>query len=250
MIIPKSPVVTVAVPSFNQGRFLVDALNSVLAQDVPVEVFVADGGSTDDSVDIIRKFAPRLAGWRSRPDSGQSAAVNESVALGTAPFVYWLNSDDLLAPRGLATLLEALGAAPEAPAAYGRAQNLDGRSGRRTEVWVEPFSPQRLAQRCIIAQPATLIRRSAWEAIGGVDENLHMAMDYDLWWRLYRRFGPLQFVDAVVAVNRVHEDTKTRRNRRHHYREAMEIVRRHNGSVPLKWWLAQPYAVWYRSMFG
>lgn len=224
------------------------ALDSALDQGVRVEIFVGDGGSADGSVDILRQYAPRLAGWRSHPDAGQSAAINECIAQGTAPYVCWLNSDDLMAPGGLVRLLGALQDAPDAPAAYGRAQNLDEYTGRRTDVWVEPFSPQRLAQRCIIAQPATVIRRTAWEAIGGVDESLHMAMDYDLWWRLYRRFGPLRYVDAVAGINRMHNETKTRRNRRLHYREAMRIVRQHYGSVPLKWWLAQPYAVWFKAL--
>jgi hypothetical protein len=86
--------------------------------------------------------------------------------------------------------------------------------------------------------------------VGGVDESLHLAMDYDLWWRLYRRFGDPVFVDAFVAVNRAHRDTKTGTRRSDHYREAMDVVRRHYGRVPLKWWLAQPYAVWYRSLIG
>ena len=77
-----------------------------------------------------------------------------------------------------------------------------------------------------------------------------MALDYDLWWRLFRRFGNPVFVDDYVAVNREHAATKTGTRRRQHYREAMDVVRRHHGSVPLKWWLAQPYAVWYRSIVG
>lgn len=244
------PLVTVAVPSFNQGRFLADALESILSQDVAVEVFVADGGSTDNSVAVLQEFAPRLAGWRSHADAGQAAAINECIAHGTAPFVCWLNSDDLLLPGGLAHLLKALDADAKAPAAYGRAWNLDERTQRRAPVWVEPFSVRRLALRSIVAQPATLIRRSAWEAVHGLDENLRLAMDYDLWWRLYGAFGALRFVDDFVAVNREHRDTKTRRNRRQHYREAMAVVRRHYGSVPWKWWLAQPYAVWFRALVG
>jgi hypothetical protein len=77
-----------------------------------------------------------------------------------------------------------------------------------------------------------------------------MTMDYDLWWRLYKAGGAPHFVDDFVAVNRVHQATKTRNNRQLHYKEAMSLVRRHHGSVPLKWWLAQPYAVWFKSLFG
>jgi glycosyltransferase involved in cell wall biosynthesis len=236
------------VPSFNQGRYLADALTSIFEQDVPLEVFVADGGSTDDSVKTIEDFAPRLAGWRSRPDNGQSAAINESLALGRAPYVCWLNSDDMLLPGGLTALLNALEADLTLPAAYGRVWNVVGQTKKRSPVWVEPFDVRRLAIRCIISQPGTLIRRSVWEALGGIDESLHMAMDYDLWWRIYRRFGKLGYVDNFVAVNREHRDTKTRSNRRQHYSEAMAIVRRHNGSVPWKWWLAQPYAVWLKAL--
>lgn len=243
-------LVTIAVPSFNQGCFLDDALASIYQQGIPVEVFVMDGGSTDESMDVIQKWEPRLAGWRSHSDDGQAAAINEGIARGTAPFVCWLNSDDWFLSGGLPKLLEELQAHPEAPAVYGRSWNVVQKTGRRTPVWVEPFDEYRLALRCIASQPATLIRRSAWDVVGGVDVQLHMAMDYDLWWRLYKQLGVLHFVDEFVAVNREHEATKTRTLRRRHYQEAMAVVRKHHGHVPLKWWLAQPYAVWFKSITG
>lgn len=243
-------LVTIAVPSFNQGRFLNDALASIFQQEVPVEVFVLDGGSSDNSLEVIRKWERRLAGWRSHTDEGQAAAINEGIAQGRAPYVCWLNSDDWLLPGGLEKLLGELGKCPETPAVYGRCWNVVEKSGKRYPVWVEPFNERRLAMRCIISQPATLIRRTAWEAVGGVDEKLHMAMDYDLWWRLFKSIGPLHFVDDFVAVNREHEDTKTKTQRRRHYQEAMKVVRKHHGRIPLKWWLAQPYAVWFKSIVG
>jgi len=238
--------VTVAMPSFNQGAFLHEALQSLFAQDLPIEVFVADGGSTDNSLDIIRQWAPRLAGWRSHPDEGQAAAINGCVAQGSAPYVCWLNSDDWLLPGALSKLIRGLEASPAAPAAYGRSWNVET-GGKRRPVWVEPFSERRLALRCIISQPASLIRRSAWEAVGGLDPGLHMAMDYDLWWKLLRRFGELQFVDEFVAVNREHGSSKTSVYRRLHYVEAIDVVGRHYGRVPLKWRLMWPYAVWFKA---
>jgi len=87
-------LVTIAVPSFNQGQFLNDTLASIFQQDIPVEVFVMDGGSTDNSLEVIRKWEHRLAGWRSHADGGQAAAINQGIALGHAPYVCWLNSDD------------------------------------------------------------------------------------------------------------------------------------------------------------
>jgi glycosyltransferase involved in cell wall biosynthesis len=241
-------LVTVAVPSYNQGRWLGQALDSIFAQQVDVEVFVLDGGSTDDSLEVIRRNEGRLAGWRSHSDAGQSAAINEGIARGTAPYVCWLNSDDWWLEGGLAKLVAALEADPAAPFAYGRVWNHDeARGRRRRNLEVRPFSEWLMARFNLVSQPASLIRRSAWEAAGGLDVALELAMDYDLWWRMYRLLGKPRFVDDLIAVNRVHRATKTNTQRRAHYLEAMDVVRHHYGSVPLKWRLAWPYAVWYRS---
>jgi hypothetical protein len=98
--------------------------------------------------------------------------------------------------------------------------------------------------RWIISQPGT--RRSAWEALGGLDESLLMGIDFDLWWQLYEKFVPLEYVDEFVALNRNHADTKTNTQRQFHYRKATAIVRKHD--VPMKWRLAQPYAAWLKAV--
>lgn len=241
-------MITIAVPSFNQASFLNDALTSIYTQELPVEVFVADGGSTDGSLEIIQSWEHRLAGWRSHSDAGQAAAINECIRKGTAPFVCWLNSDDWFLPGGLSLLLKALERNKSAPVAYGRCMNFIQRTGRFKPIWVESFNVNRLAVRCIISQPGTLIRRSAWESVRGLNEDLHMAMDYDLWWRLFGLQGEFSFVSEFVAVNRDHAETKTNTQRRRHYSEAMGVVRKYYGRVPIKWWLGQPYAVWFRSL--
>lgn len=237
------PTVTVVVPNLDQGRFLAEAIESILAQEVSPEIFVMDGGSTDASLDVIRRFEGRLAGWTSGPDGGQAEAINRGMALGRAPLVTWLNADDLLLPGALGRAAAALRADSAAPFAFGRVWN--DREGRRRELPVRPFDRRAFARRCTVSQPGTVVRRDCWDRVGGVDRSLHLAFDYDLWWKL-AALGRPAFVDSMVAVNRDHPDTKTNRLRRRHYRESIEVVRRHAGHAPLRWWLKQPYTVWWR----
>jgi glycosyltransferase involved in cell wall biosynthesis len=243
-------LITIVVPSLNQGRYLNDALESIFQQDVPAEVFVMDGGSTDNSIEIIYKWSSRLSGWRSFTDKGQAAAINEGVALGSAPYVCWLNSDDRFLPGGLRKLYEELARLPLNSAVYGEVLNQSQPSGKLKPVWVEPFSVARLAMRCIISQPATLIRRTAWNKVGGLDNRLHMAMDYDLWWKLFKEAGPLSFLNELIAINSIHAATKTNTKRLLHYQEAMKIVKKHYGSIPLKWWIYLPYSVGYKTLIN
>ena len=243
-----APLVTVAVPSYNQGEFLEDALKSVFDAGVAVEVYVADGGSTDGTLEVLKRWEHRLIGWRSGPDGGQAAAINEAIAKGSAPFVAWLNSDDVYLPGGLKTLLQALIGEHESPAAYGRVWNADRELRKSGRVRTEPFSRKRLAARCIISQPGKLIRRSAWQAVGGADVTMSMSMDYDLWWRLHERFGVFTYVEEDVAINRDHEGTKTNTRRRQHYRESMALVKKYYGRIPLRWFAAWPISVGLRSL--
>jgi glycosyltransferase involved in cell wall biosynthesis len=249
------PLVTVVVPNLNHGRYLGEALESIFNQEVPVEVVVMDGGSTDHSLSVISQWKGRLLGWGHGPDGGQAQAVNQGIAMGSAAHVCWLNSDDVFFPGGLRLLLSALSRCYESPVAYGRCWTLNERGRRLFPYVTTPFHPRLLKSYCFIAQPATLIRRSAWEAVGGLDDSLRMALDYDLWWRLYRKFGPFLYIRRFVAGSRMHRDTKTSRNRHEHYDEAMHILLRHTGKVPMKWRLAYPLMVNLRSamrkrMFG
>jgi glycosyltransferase involved in cell wall biosynthesis len=238
-----APLITVVVPSYNQAEFLEVAIKSVFDQSVAVEAIVVDGGSTDKSPEVIKKFEHNLYWWRSRKDDGQAAAVNEGIAKGTAPYVCWLNSDDLYLPGGLLRLIEVLKNSPSAPAAYGRCLVVDKMGKKKKMYWTARFTERHLANRCFIAQPATLIRRSAWEQVGGLDDTLHMSMDYDLWWRLYKKLGELRYTKDVVAASRYHGETKTNLFRRAHYCESKMIVQKYYGKIPLKWHIAWPIKV-------
>jgi GT2 family glycosyltransferase len=204
---------------------------------------VLDGGSTDDSLRVIREREARLSWWHSGPDAGQSAAINEGIARSSARYVAWLNADDMYLPNGLSALVRLMESAPLAPAAYGRSL-VRNRAGRaRGSYRTGPFNRDRLARRCFISQPATIIRRQAWETVGGLDAGLHMALDYDLWWRLTERFGPMPFLDQAVAMTRNHAATKTVQHPLRHYQEALAIVKRYYGYVPASWYWKAPFSV-------
>lgn len=235
--------VTVVIPSFNQGAYLETTLQSIFDQQVNCQVIVVDGGSTDQSLKIIEKFQHQLHWWRSSPDAGQAAAINEGVQQGDAPFVCWLNSDDIFLQGGLEHLLATLQEATAYSAVYGKCKIIDQNGTWKKNYWTVPFSAHHLSNRCFIAQPATLIRRQTWEELGGLDESLHMAFDYDLWWRIYQQGAGLKYTFQTVAASRNHRATKTNLWRRRHYLESMRIVQKYHGHTPAKWFLAWPVRV-------
>lgn len=227
--------ITVVIPSFNQASFLKQAIDSVLGQNEEIELVVMDGGSTDSSPEIIKAYETELHYWQSRPDGGQASAINEGMAKGTATYVCWLNSDDFFYTNALSKLKRHLEAHPDAPMVYGKTWNVNSRGNKANPYPTKAFSPRLFANYCLISQPATLIRRGAWEAVGGLDISLKLAFDYDLWWRLYLTQGKPTFLKEYVAANRMHGATKTHNNLDQHYDESIAVVRRHHGSVPVKW---------------
>lgn len=245
------PAVTIAVPSLNQGTYVGKTLGSIFAQAMPVAVNLMDAGSTDDTLDAVAPFKPRLNRFRSHPDGGQAAAINEGLDDATTPFVAWLNADDEYLPAGLRTLTDALERSPDAPFAYGQTRLENGSGAVLGSYATEPWSRDRFARKCFVSQPATLIRTSAWRKVGGLNSSLHMALDYDLWWRLAAssESEPV-FVDRPVALARLHPDAKTMSRPVDHYREAMAVVRHHYGRVPWWWWLKMPASIGARCLLG
>jgi len=238
-----APWVTVAVPSYNQGRFLDATLRSIFAQPVPVEVMLADGGSTDETQDVIAQWGHQLAWWRSAPDEGQAASINEAIARGSAPFVCWMNSDDLFLPYGLAALLRTLQANPGAAVAYGGCRLIDETGSLIGFFRGKEVTEHSLSRRNVVPQPASLMRREAWERVNGLKENLHFSLDYDLWWRLYRSGAKFTVLDTEVAAARFHANAKSFTKPREMYEEAKSVVHQHYGCVPVSWRIKEPFSV-------
>lgn len=237
--------VAIAVPNLNQGQFLDAALDSLQRSGVDVAIALVDAGSTDDSGAILarRQRNGELIYARSHADAGQTAAINEGVAEASrlAPdvrYVGWLNADDIVLPDAFATLVRALEAHPDWSAVAGRAQCVSESGAVIEEIATAPFSVEAFSHACTICQPATLIRRDAWERIGGLDASLHMCFDYDLWWRL-ARVGTIGYVPDFIAASRDHATTKTRQRREDYFREAIAVVRRETGGVPWHWCISE-----------
>lgn len=243
-----NPIITVAIPSFNQGKYLQQTLDSVYQQKIDMQICVADGGSSDGSKEVLESNKKSLYWHQSKPDGGQSAAVNLAVSKGSASYIYWLNSDDIVLENALIMMVEYLERFPNVPAVYAKANYIDSKNNTIGECYTQPFSEKALTRRCIISQPATLIRRPVWEAVGGLDVTMHMAMDYDLWWKIYKQFGELGYLDECVAATRLHSDTKTNSFRTAHYLEAISVVKKNGVKFPWYWYLKWPWSVWYKTV--
>jgi glycosyltransferase involved in cell wall biosynthesis len=200
---------------------------------------VIDGGSRDGTPAIVEQSgSARLI---AAAGLGQAAAVNLGVAEARGDVIVVLNADDVLFPDAIVQLVGALAADPTAAAAYGDAVHIDENGATISAYPTRAFDAAALAESCYICQPASAVRRDAFQAIGGLDPRLDVALDYDFWIRLTQGRG-LTKVDAVLAGSRMHHASKTLARRRDVYREVLSILRRHFGYVPYTWTYA--YASW------
>lgn len=203
--------VSVLTPSFNQAQWLGDAIGSVRAQTYPhIEHVVADGGSTDGSLELLRAAEGPDLIWESGPDRGQSDAINKAFARSSGEIIGWLNSDDAYFTRDvIARVVAAFEAKPEVGMIYGHAARVDADGRVLYVLWVPPAAT-RLLRRGYnpIRQPAVFVRRSALGRAEIVDTRFEYMMDRELWLHLSRRTR-LHRLDAVIAVDRHHAERKS-----------------------------------------
>jgi len=207
---PDFPLVSIITPSYNQARFIEATLRSVLEQDYPnIEYLVVDGASTDGSVDIIRRYADRLAWWISEKDSGQSEAVNKGLRRARGEIVGWLNSDDLYLPDAVSAAVAAFRSHPEAGLVYGDALAIDADSKPFNVMHASQYTLADLMAFSIICQPAAFMRRSVLEQVNYLDPSYHLLMDNLLWVHMAQK-APLIYIPQTWAAARYHEQAKNR----------------------------------------
>ncbi|MDH5525729.1 MAG: glycosyltransferase [Nitrospirota bacterium] len=220
------PRISVVTPSFNQGQFLDATIRSVLDQDYPnLEYMVVDGGSTDNSVDVIEKYADRLAWWVSEPDNGQTDAINKGLRRSTGDIVAYLNSDDLYEPGAFWRVAEYFEQHPEVDLVYSDLTVIDA-EGRRKQVWKSrPFNVAVQLCRNFIFQPTVFIRRRVLDALESFDPALHYVMDVDFWYRASLSFN-FAYLHEPLAMFRLHDESKTGGSRIPFVREREVILER------------------------
>lgn len=208
------PLVTIVTPSYNQAKFLEDCIRSVLAQDYPlIEYLVIDGASSDQSVDIIRNYADRIAYWESQPDRGQAHAINKGLQRAQGELLGWLNSDDVLAPGAVSRAVQALMDHVEIGVVYGRLERIDAQ-GRLLPTPELPkdrltFGLKHVIGECIVNQPGALWRRSAMEKVGLLNEDLRYSLDYEYWIRMALVGVAFMRLPEVLAQFRLSSESKT-----------------------------------------
>ena len=227
--------ISIITPSFNQAQFIERTIKSVLNQqgDFVLDYRVLDGGSTDGTLEILRRYEDRLS-WISEADKGQVDAINKGLRTASGDIVGWLNSDDTLMPGALAKVATAFAAHPAAEWVHGRCEVIDAHD-QAIRLWISAYKNFRARRHSFdnlltenyVNQMTAFWRRSVHDEVGYLDESLKLAFDYDFWLRLARRGAPV-YVDSRIACFRWYETSKSGSNYRRQFAEDAEIAARYS----------------------
>lgn len=248
------PLVTIVTPSYNQARFLERTLQSVLTQTYcNVEYIVVDGGSTDESQKILKKYSSKLAWWVSEKDCGQTEAINKGFARAHGQILAWLNSDDTYNPNAIEDAVMFLLKNPEIGLVYGDANFIDENDRVVGKFPAAQTDLQGLRRGYVhIPQQASFFRTDLWKKVGPLDKSFYFAMDYDLWIRL-AKISRLRYVPRLWANFRLHQDAKTIAADERCWPEMLRVHYREGGSkfapIVFKFWLRKffaPFIQWRR----
>lgn len=210
------PKITIVTPSYNQGEFIEETIRSVLLQGYPnLEYIIIDGGSKDQSVDIIKKYSKWIANWVSEPDRGQSHAINKGFAAATGEIFGWLCSDDLLTPGALNRVGQYFAEKKDCRWLAGPGDFVTLETGEVEHFLAGICSATALMKfwnygfnGYFMPQPSTFWSKSLWQDVGGLREDNHLAMDYELW-LMFEEYTKLHLVPDTLSISQLHGECKT-----------------------------------------
>lgn len=219
------PLVSIVTPSFNQGNFIRQTIESVLSQDYPnLEYWVIDGKSTDNTISILEEYEkdPRFK-WISEEDDGQSDAINKGWSLSNGDIWSWLNSDDTLLPNAISTQVQALLDHPECGACYGDGLFIDAKGNTLYKCTGAPYSVIELLRITIPLQPTVFLRRSLCNEVGFINTKFKFSMDSEYWLRA-SKITQFIYVPSTIATYRLHKNSKTVGNYSGFYQEWLTLA--------------------------
>ncbi len=230
------PKISIITPSYNQGPFIERTIQSVLDQGYPdLEYIVMDGGSTDGTIEVLKRYEHRLK-WSSEKDAGQADAINKGIRLATGDIIAYLNSDDVLEPGALLRVAEYFAAHPKTMWLTGKCRIIDkqdreirGMITAYKNFLLRHYSYEMLLVTNPVSQPATFWRRELVREFGLFDVNEHLVMDYEYWLRIGRRYGP-GVLDEYLARFRVHGGAKTQATNFSNFRQELDVAKKYSPS--------------------
>ena len=245
------PKISVVVPSFNTGNFIETTLQSIVNQDYPnIECIVMDGGSTDGTLEILKKYEGRIT-WTSEKDKGQSDAINKGLQKTTGDIMAFLNADDVYEPGCFRKVADYFQQHPATQWLYGKCYIIDkdNKEIRRwltayKHFWQKRYTYNRILLLNFIPQPAAFWRRELWEEIGLFDVNEHWAMDYDYWLRAGVKYPP-GFIDDYLARFRFHAVSKSSRGYVVANRTSLELSKKYGAAQQRGYLLPLQYLNYY-----
>ncbi len=217
-------LVSIITPSYNQAAYLEQTILSVLNQDyAPIEYIVVDGASKDASVEIIKKYADRLAYWVSEKDGGQAEAINKGFARATGEIIAWLNSDDYYLEGAVSAAVKIFEANPDIVLVYGNMLAVDEHGKTFNTLTYKQLTLEDLLCFQIIGQPAVFMRRSGLQKTNSLDATFHFLLDHFLWIQLAQH-GKILHANQTWAAARYHAEAKNRAKAAEFGREAFRIL--------------------------
>lgn len=224
------PKISIITPCYNKGEFIKETIECVRNQNYPfIEHIIVDGGSTDQSIDIIKhyEFLPYLR-WISEKDQGQSDAINKGMLMATGEIVTWLNSDDLFYPNAINDMGRAFSENSNLDVVYGTGVKMDVYGKVTKEIPFQVFRKNFFKNAITILQPSVFFKRRVYFESGGLDKNLKYAMDWDLFLRFEKKAKFLAIPDKI-AMLRCYDNTKTAQGGWERQKEIAQVGLRHNG---------------------